>query len=59
MNNVLRMLNTKQFKEALHEAEKQVILAAFNHAGGNQAKTARLLGVSRGTLINRFKSWKS
>ena len=34
----------------------QLILEAFN---GNQTKTAKLLGISRTTLLKRLKNWKS
>lgn len=56
-SNFVRLLNTLQFKEALENAEKEVYLAAYKYAGGNQAATARLLGVARGTLISKVKQF--
>lgn len=45
------------YKEALETAEKKIYLAAYNSTGGNQAATARLFGVSRGTVIKKLKEW--
>ncbi len=58
MRNINNLLNTKQFKEALSEAEKEVYTAAYKYTGGNQSLTAKLLGVSRGTFISRMKKWQ-
>ncbi|WLP88679.1 helix-turn-helix domain-containing protein [Gordonia sp. NB41Y] len=38
------------------EAERETILRALRHTGGNQTKAARELGVSRSTLYNRMQS---
>lgn len=57
MFNVVKQLNTLQFKEALENAEKEVYLAAYKYAGGNQTRTAKLLGVARGTLITKVKQF--
>ena len=53
----MRLLNTKQFKEALDTAEKEIYLAAYKYTGENQVRTAKLLEVARGTLISRLKEW--
>ena len=53
----MHLLNTLQFKEALENAEKEVYLAAYKYAGGNQSRTAKLLGVARGTLISKVKQF--
>lgn len=38
------------------DAEREVILAAIEMAGGNKLKAARALGVSRSTLYNRMRA---
>lgn len=55
--NVLQLLNKSHFKEALTTAEKEVYLAAYKHANGNQSKAAKLLGVSRGTMIRKANEY--
>lgn len=57
MNNIIHLLNTFRFNEALNEAEKTIYLAAYKYAGGNQSRTAKLLGVARGTLISKVKQF--
>lgn len=57
MRNVTQLLNGLNFKDALVSAEKEVYLAAYQFAGGNQSKAAKLLGVSRGTLISKAKEF--
>lgn len=57
MRNIIQLLNTLQFKAALEESEKEVYLAAYKFAGGNQSRTAKLLGVARGTLISKVKQF--
>lgn len=57
MRNIIQLLNTLQFKEALENAEKEVYLAAYKFTGGNQSRTAKLLGVARGTLISKVKQF--
>lgn len=57
MNTYLYLLNGKQFKEALHTAEKEVYLKAYQYSGYNQAATAKLVGVSRGTARTKLKEY--
>ena len=57
MKNIIQLLNTLQFKKALENAEKEVYLAAYKYAGGNQTRTAKLLGVARGTLISKVRKF--
>ena len=42
--------------DAVESSLTQLILEAFD---GNQTKTAKLLGISRTTLLKRLKDWKS
>ncbi len=41
------------------EDEEQWIMQALERAGGNQTLAARLLGISRRTLVNRLNDYKS
>lgn len=52
-----KLLNNKLFKNALEQAEKDVYTAAYVYAGGNQSKTANLIGVARGTAIYKLKQY--
>ena len=54
-----QLLNTLQFKKALESAEKEIYLAAYKYAGGNQSLSARLLGVARGTLISKMRKFRN
>ena len=40
----------------LRQAEREVIVAAIEAAGGNKVKAARALGVSRATIYNRMRA---
>ena len=55
--NFQKYINSKQFKEALHWAEKEVYLHAYAFTNGNQSATAKLLNVARGTVINKLKQF--
>jgi DNA-binding NtrC family response regulator len=57
MKSVQKLINTKQFEQALEEAERHVYLAAYIHSGQNQSETARLLGVARGTVISKLSKY--
>ena len=43
----------------LAEVEKQYILHALEETGGNKAKTANLLGISRETLYQKIKQFEA
>ena len=43
--------------QPLHELEKQAILRALEHTGGNRTKAAELLGISIRTLRNKLKEY--
>lgn len=54
MNKFYQLLNKKQFKEALDEAEKEVYIKAIEYSKGNKSEAARLLQVSRGTFMKKL-----
>jgi transcriptional regulator of acetoin/glycerol metabolism len=41
----------------LKDMELQAIIKAFTACGGNQTKAARMLGISRSTLIRKQKKY--
>jgi DNA-binding NtrC family response regulator len=43
---------------SLADAERQLILATFEHCAGQRERTAALLGISMKTLYNRLKEYK-
>ena len=45
------------FKTALESAERDIYLKAYKYTSYNQSATAKLLGVSRTTLISKLKKW--
>jgi transcriptional regulator with PAS, ATPase and Fis domain len=46
-------------RPTLDEMEQQAIMSALCEAGGKQDRAARLLGISRRTLIRKLKTYKS
>ncbi len=44
-----------RLEDHVQEAERRAILQAFESAGGSQRQTARLLGISRNTLIRKIR----
>lgn len=44
-------------RDAAEEAQKEALLAALRQCRGNQTQAARLLGVSRLTVINRMRKY--
>ncbi len=47
-------LRSDELREALREADKQRIAHALHQCGGNQSQAAKLLGISRNTLLARL-----
>ena len=41
----------------ISEVEKSLISAVLGHLGGNVTRTARFLGINRGTLIKKIKDY--
>ena len=42
----------------LRETEKQAIIEALKHSGGDRAKAAQLLGIGRTTLYRKLKEYQ-
>ena len=47
----------RSLKEDVGELERQRIVEALEQCAGNQTKAARLLGISRRTLLARLDAW--
>lgn len=58
MNEITRLINNKQFKQALERVTAEIYIAAYQYSGYNQVATAKLLGISRGTLRTRLAKLK-
>jgi two-component system, NtrC family, response regulator AtoC len=43
------------YAEALTLMEREVLLRVLRHTGGNQVQTARILGITRGSVRNKIK----
>ena len=51
-------LELGELRARMDEAERRRIVAALEACGGNQTKAARMLGMSRGTLVARLETYK-
>lgn len=40
------------YAEALERMEREVLVRALKHTNGNQLQAARILGITRGSLLN-------
>jgi DNA-binding NtrC family response regulator len=49
--------SSRPLKEHVNALERERIIEALNVCGGNQTKAARLLGISRRTLLTRLDEW--
>ncbi|TIH19319.1 PAS domain-containing protein [Marinifilum sp. JC120] len=47
----------KQISPIMEPDEKQALINALKHAGGNKSKAAKILGISRGTVHNRMRKY--
>jgi two-component system response regulator AtoC len=43
---------------SMEDIEKQAIMNTLEKCGGNRTKAAKMLGLSRKTILNKLKSWK-
>ena len=50
---------TVNFREYVETVERQLIRRAMTAAGGNQCEAARRLGLSRGSLLERLRKYRS
>lgn len=46
---------TNMYEVFLHEMEKPLIISLLKHTNHNQSKTAKMLGLNRGTLRAKMK----
>ena len=44
-------------RNAIEEAERDVVLEAYRRCGQNRAQTARELGIPRSTLLYKLRRW--
>lgn len=58
MKYVQYLLNTHQFKQALQQSEKEIVLQCLKHCNYNETRAAKLLGVARGTLRSKLKQYQ-
>ncbi|MDO4700762.1 MAG: helix-turn-helix domain-containing protein [Moraxella sp.] len=47
---------TNLYEFFLHELEKPLLTTVLQHTRGNQSKTAKILGLNRGTLRSKLKN---
>ncbi|MEQ8349883.1 MAG: sigma-54 dependent transcriptional regulator [Leptospiraceae bacterium] len=52
-----RRRKVEELRDELQKEEKELLQAALNVTGGNQRQTARLLGISRGSLQHQLKKF--
>lgn len=57
MSHYQKLMNAGKFAEAMEYVEKELYTSVFAYSGHNQSKTAKILGVSRGTVIKRLKQY--
>lgn len=47
---------TDMYEVFLHELEKPLLISLLKHTNHNQSKTAKMLGLNRGTLRTKLKT---
>lgn len=47
---------TNMYEVFLHEMEKPLLISLLKHTNHNQSKTAKMLGLNRGTLRAKMKT---
>jgi two-component system nitrogen regulation response regulator GlnG len=52
----MRASSESLYSEAVVLLERDLLTHVLNHTGGNQAQTARILGISRLTLRSKIRS---
>ncbi|HAN32180.1 MAG TPA: hypothetical protein DCQ06_11325 [Myxococcales bacterium] len=55
----LRAVSTDSYEGTLADVERQIIEQRLTQYEGNKSQTAQSLGIDRGTLYNKIRSWKS
>ena len=57
INEKLAAGSTNLYAEALEQMERQLIAKILDVAGGNQSKTAEILGITRGKVRDRIAAF--
>jgi two-component system response regulator AtoC len=52
-----RTLDSQTLGSAVADLERQRIVEVLNQCGGNQTRAARMLGISRNTLLSRLDAY--
>jgi DNA-binding NtrC family response regulator len=50
--------STDLYNEVVEQVERRLFAAVLQHAGGNQSKTAEILGITRGKVRDRIATFK-
>ena len=58
LQDVSRSGQTVPLNGDLNQVERQMIINAVEHSGGNQSKAAQALGISRRTLLRKLKLYR-
>ncbi len=58
LKDMTKITNVNLYDTVLSEVEKALISIALKETGGNQLKSARLLGINRNTLRNKIREYK-
>ncbi len=58
LNKLVKLERSNLHEAVLSEVEKSLIIIVLKETGGNQLKTAKILGINRNTLRARIKEYK-
>ncbi len=58
LNKLAKLERSNLHEAVLSEVEKSLIIIVLKETGGNQLKTAKILGINRNTLRARIKEYK-
>lgn len=56
LHNLAGENTTNMYELFLHELEKPLLISLLKHTNHNQSKTAKMLGLNRGTLRAKMKT---
>jgi len=58
LNEMKRLENSNLYETVISEVEKAIFSIVLKETGGNQVKTAKILGINRNTLSKKIKEYK-